>query len=118
MMKLFAMLVLIVVAGASSAHEISRKDQKSLLWLSQMAGLHAQKTCALAADNERSRCQAEQVKSLAETAASLPGLRPADISAGQFAAMIEYQATVRPQASWLGNAAQARSSVDCRIDVC
>jgi hypothetical protein len=116
MMKLLSILLLGCLANASFAHELSSQDRKYLANLGQMMKLHAQKDCALRPIRERSSCETEQIKSLAETAASLPGLRYADISAAEFAAMIE--ASARAYQSGPANAAFAEVTIDCRRNVC
>lgn len=91
---------------SSFAHEISSQDQKSLSWLALMARSHAIRTCS--ERPEYVSCRNEQIRALAETAATIPGLVGNNISPREFVSLVEKQATVVVGASTL----------DCRINVC
>ena len=118
MTRLLAIMLLGFLAAPSFAHEISSQDRKNLDGLSQMARLHAQKACNRGSERNRVTRQAEQIRSLAETAASVPALRPGNISPGEFVAMIENNAGSGMRGDWRASFAHEESQVDCRVNVC
>lgn len=118
MMKTLVLVLLGCLTGLSFAHEIGHSAGNSLASLSQMAKRHAQKVCVQRSDRDRLLCERAQVRSMAETVASVPELRPAGVSPDAFAAMIEVRAAASPSTRWSVNAAADENRVDCRVDVC
>lgn len=111
MTKILTILLMGIVTAPLSAHEIGRQDGSRVDALGEMARLHAQKTCARGAERQRTACEAGQIRALAETAAAVPSLRPANMPSGEFAAMIENRASAQT-VDWRAN------TVDCRVNVC
>lgn len=117
-MKTLITMCLLWVTSVSCAQELNGQDWKTLTWLSQTARVHAQKTCAGRAEKLRPACEAEQMKSLAESAASLTAFVPANISPRDFAWMIENQARSGGQLGLHRQAGYETSNLDCRVNVC
>lgn len=118
MTKILVLVVLGAFAGVSAAHEIRGPAPADLQGLAQMARLQAQKNCSDRAERERSFCEAVQIRSLAEAAASVPALRPARLSPEAFAGLIEASAGAGNPGGRLTSSAAASPGIDCRINVC
>ena len=118
MTKILVLMLLLGMAGASAAHEIRNQAPTSLLGLGQMAKLQAQKNCADRSGRDQSLCEVEQIRSLAETAASLPALRPARLSPAEFATLIEATAGMSDPGGRRMSSAGASQGIDCRVNVC
>ena len=115
-MKLLLAMICGLITASSFAHEIGSQDQKNLNWLAQIAKLHAIKICS--GRPEFVSCRNQQIRLLAETAATIPGFVGSNISPTEFAALVEKQAFTSNQTVWLTPAVLGASTVDCRIDVC
>lgn len=115
-MKLLFAMIFGFLTTSSFAHEIGNQDKKNLNWVAKMAMSHAIKTCS--GRPEYTYCRNQQVRALAETAATVPGLVSINISPTEFAALVEKQAFASNNAVWQAPVALGASAVDCRIDVC
>ena len=115
-MKLIFVMVLGVFTASSFAHEIESKDRKNLAWLAQMTRSHAMKICS--GQPAYVSCRNEQIRALAETAATIPGLIASNIPPREFVVLVEMQAITSSQESRQTSPVLGSSGVDCRIDVC
>jgi len=115
-MKLLFAMIFGFMTASSFAHEIGSQDRKNLNWLAQMAISHAIKICS--GRPEYVSCRNQQIRTLAETAATVPGLVGINVSPTEFAALVERQAFTSNHAVRQTPAVLGASTVDCRIDVC
>jgi hypothetical protein len=111
MKKQIVIFLAYCIASLGQAAEGRSLEGATLAWMSQTARLQAQKTCLRLNADSRPLCEAQQLKSLAETAASLHAFRPAHLSPREFATLIEQHA----KNTYLFDADRP---TDCRIDVC